>query len=302
MDGTGKRGAEIARVGYRPPSSYSLDLEVLSFLQLRRRVDAAHFRQPHRIEFHMLICVTRGRCTHFVDFVPLECRRGTLLVLRPSQTQQFQTEGDWDAAVVIFRPEFLLPLQSLAAVSDLRLVGEMERLPERLHLDRREYLAVTEGIARMHADSTSPGSSQSVHALLRHQLYALLLRIHLVHGRQDARRNLAPASALRFRRFQALVAAEFQRHRDVRAYASRLGCTEKTLTRCVQDVAGKSAKAYIAARVNLEAKRLLVHTALPIAQVAERLGFDEATNFVKFFRREVACTPGEFRSRYRECP
>ncbi len=101
----------------------------------------------------MRICFTRGRCTHFVDFAPIACRRGTLLALRPYQTQQLQMDRDWDAAVVIFRPEFLLPLQSVAAVSKLRLVRGLEQLPEHLQLDAREFAGVAEGIARMRADT-----------------------------------------------------------------------------------------------------------------------------------------------------
>jgi AraC-like DNA-binding protein len=78
-------------------------------------------------------------------------------------------------------------------------------------------------------------------------------------------------------------------------YADQLGYTEKSLARAVAAAAGTTAKAFIAARINLEAKRLLVHTDQPIATLAEKLGFDEATNFSKFFKREVGCTPAEFR-------
>lgn len=56
-----------------------------------------------------------------------------------------------------------------------------------------------------------------------------------------------------------------------------------------------TAKAIIAARINLEAKRLLVHTSLPVGTIAEQLGFDEPTNFGKFFKREAGCTPAAFR-------
>ena len=40
--------------------------------------------------------------------------------------------------------------------------------------------------------------------------------------------------------------------------------------------------------------RLLVHTDLSIAPLADELGFDNATNVNKFFKREVDCTPAEF--------
>jgi AraC-like DNA-binding protein len=34
-----------------------------------------------------------------------------------------------------------------------------------------------------------------------------------------------------------------------------------------------------------------------VATIGDQLGFDEATNFVKFFRREAGLTPGAFRAR-----
>jgi AraC-like DNA-binding protein len=51
-------------------------------------------------------------------------------------------------------------------------------------------------------------------------------------------------------------------------------------------------------RIVLEAKRLLAHSLSPVAAIGEALGFDEATNFVKFFRRETGLTPGAFRARH----
>ena len=64
------------------------------------------------------------------------------------------------------------------------------------------------------------------------------------------------------------------------------------------DGAGVKAKAYIDARINLDAKRLLAQTAMPIARIGDQIGFDEATNFVKFFKREVGCAPGAFRRQH----
>jgi len=35
---------------------------------------------------------------------------------------------------------------------------------------------------------------------------------------------------------------------------------------------------------------------VPVATISDELGFDEATNFVKFFRRETEQTPRAFRA------
>lgn len=90
----------------------------------------------------------------------------------------------------------------------------------------------------------------------------------------------------------------FQKRHAVAGYAKLLGCSEKSLGRAVQTIAGITAKEFLSQRIALEAKRLLVHTSLPVSVIANRLGFDEPTNFVKFFRREAQQSPGEFRGEY----
>ena len=64
-------------------------------------------------------------------------------------------------------------------------------------------------------------------------------------------------------------------------------------------VTDRNAKTVLTNRMMLEAKRLLAHSVLPIADIGDRLGFSEATNFVKFFRREAGLTPSAFRAQLR---
>ena len=56
----------------------------------------------------------------------------------------------------------------------------------------------------------------------------------------------------------------------------------------------------IEARRVLEAKRLLAHSDAPVAEIAARLAFADASYFGRFFRRHVAQSPGAFRAAIRE--
>ncbi|HWQ10373.1 MAG TPA: helix-turn-helix transcriptional regulator, partial [Holophaga sp.] len=91
------------------------------------------------------------------------------------------------------------------------------------------------------------------------------------------------------------VEQRFLETRTVADYARRLGYAGRTLSRATMAAGGTSPKAVIAARVLLEAKRLLVHTDLPIGRLAVHLGFSEATNFTKFFRKHAGLSPEAFR-------
>lgn len=291
------RNSDIQRVGYRPSGGYQLDLEVFSIEELRRRVEIDKLSEPQRIEFYQLICVSDGACVHTVDFKPVQCGPGTLLMLRPAQAQQFDTESNWNGWIVIFRPEFLLPLRTDGVRSDMEMTVDLEALPNALQLTGDEAQALDTAITQMHRDTTLHASAD-LHNLLRHQLYALLLRLKILHGEQEARKGASSSTLLRFKRFQLLVERNFSQWHQVAEYADVIGCSEKSLNRAVFDTVGMTAKVFIVARVNLEAKRLLAHTAMPIGVISDHVGFDEATNFVKFFKREVGCSPGEFRRQY----
>ncbi|MCD8379994.1 MAG: helix-turn-helix transcriptional regulator [Lachnospiraceae bacterium] len=47
-----------------------------------------------------------------------------------------------------------------------------------------------------------------------------------------------------------------------------------------------------------EAKRLLSQTNLTVAEIAARLGYNNAQNFIRFFSKMTGVTPGKFRKLY----
>lgn len=289
--------ANIPQLGYRPRAPYQLDLEVFTVADLRRRGSKEKVRTTHRYEFHTLVCVTNGVCTQVVDFRSISCAAGSLLVLRPGQAHNYGHDENWDGWNVLFRPEFVLPVSTTP--SDLKFAVDLERLPEHITLSGNDLGTVTDAIEQMREDTQIDAPRDDLHALLHHQLHALLTRLSILQGRQRTHEPVISPALQRFKRFQQLVEERFARWHQVADYASQLGYTDKSLARAVEAAMGMTAKAFIAARINLEAKRLLVHTDLSVATIAEKLGFGEATNFSKFFKREAGCTPAQFRQRQR---
>ncbi len=93
------------------------------------------------------------------------------------------------------------------------------------------------------------------------------------------------------------VEQRFATTRRVEDYERLIGYSSKTLSRAARAATGLNAKEYIDQRVLLEGRRLLAHTRLSAGEVAQRLGFSELTNFIKFFRRNGGESPSEFRRR-----
>jgi AraC-like DNA-binding protein len=91
------------------------------------------------------------------------------------------------------------------------------------------------------------------------------------------------------------VEKNFTKTRDAKAYAADLSISYKHLNDVSKEIVNSTAKSFIDNYVILEAKRMLVSTSLSVKEIAFELGFDEPTNFLKYFKKHTSITPVDFR-------
>jgi AraC-like DNA-binding protein len=133
--------------------------------------------------------------------------------------------------------------------------------------------------------------------MIHHQLRSLM--VHL--ARLYAATSPAPFAAIGLaRRFRQAVERSFRASTSVRDYAQMLGVTPSHLSESLRLETGLTAGELIRARLLLEAKRLLLHSELTIAEIGYELGFEDPSYFSRFVRREIETSPVEFRNRIRK--
>ncbi len=79
--------------------------------------------------------------------------------------------------------------------------------------------------------------------------------------------------------------------------ANLAGLSRFHLIRSFRDAFGVTPYQYLLRLRMTEARRLLLSTNLPVAQIATRVGFSSSTQFVKMFRSMEGVTPGSLRQR-----
>ncbi|TSE09796.1 helix-turn-helix domain-containing protein [Aquimarina algiphila] len=133
--------------------------------------------------------------------------------------------------------------------------------------------------------------------IVRFSLKSLLInleRIHRIEG--DTSLQFNNHYELQFAKYKELIEENYEKGLSVSEYAELLNVSSKTLTTITKNVVGKSASQLISERIILEAKRLLRFTALQIGEIAFKVGFEDASYFVKFFKRHVGNSPGGYRN------
>lgn len=95
--------------------------------------------------------------------------------------------------------------------------------------------------------------------------------------------------------FKKLVDQHFSEWSTIGDYATKLGVSAKHLTEVVKEETGSTALQIIHERVLLESQYLLKHSTLSIKECAEKLGFDTASYFSRFFKSHMTLSPAAYR-------
>ena len=97
-------------------------------------------------------------------------------------------------------------------------------------------------------------------------------------------------------RYRGMIEAQYRDHWPVDRYARALGVTSSTLTRACRAVVDKSPGDLLHDRLALEAMRFLAFTGMGMAQIADRLGFEDPAYFARFFKNRTGQTASAFRA------
>ncbi len=152
-----------------------------------------------------------------------------------------------------------------------------------------DFEQVFELIARQHSTRV-PGRE----AVLQGLADTLLALVRQDQSSEALRRDL-PSQLVAF---DAAISDMTSPMRNVADFARDLGVSPTHLTRLCQQYWGKPASGIIEARRMDEARRQLVYTRLPIASIAETVGYLDPAYFSRAFKRCTGASPNTYRAQF----
>lgn len=247
-----------------------------------------HVNTPHGHDFYLLLYITEGTGTHTVDLVTYELRPGSLFFLAPGQVHHWQPRPDTRGFVVFFSAGFYLFRYPGSGLYDFPFFDSAH--PPVLYLPAAET-EIRPLIECLFAEFSVPQPNQA--EVFRSYLH-LCLELAARHYATPAPAETGLAQQ-QIRQFGALLNQHYRSRRGVRDYAALLHVSANHLNAQCRRVLNKTASDLIHERIITEARRLLSHSALGVAQVAYELGFEDASYFGRYFRKYTGSTPETFR-------
>ncbi len=249
----------------------------------------------HVHSFYEILWFQSAGGTHSVDFRDYPIEENTIIFLAPGQVHHFDGVTRHRGVLIQFCADFMHDEEAdediflkydvfnaqsspLCHVADERVVQRLSMLVQAMEEE------VGQRRAFAHTD------------MLRSMVRQFLILVYRHGERSEALRLDTLRSSHRlFAQFRQLVEHDFKHEHKVPYYADKLGVSVKTLSNSVSECSGLTPLVMINNRILLEARRLMRHSNLLVKEVADRLGFQDTSYFIKFFKRQSGVSPLSFR-------
>lgn len=249
----------------------------------------------HRHRHYEVMWLSQDGATFFSDFHRYPLPTGTLTFVAPGQLHAWQ--GDWhlfDLTVISFTPSLWTAHQQDPQ--------PLPRLPFFLPMAVPHLIVPDDQQALFHMLFTTihrryQSDLQGQEQLLLYYLQLILAEAQQLYGNAGTPAELSAATQLT-QNFRYRVEQHYRERLKVQDYAALLGVTTNHLVKAVGSVTGKSPGVILQERLALEAKRLLIHTTAPIAEIAAELAFSNPTQFGTWFKLREQLSPGQFRQQF----
>jgi AraC-like DNA-binding protein len=246
----------------------------------------------HRHDFFFILALQNGTGSHEIDFTPYEVQNNSIFILRPGQVHQLKLKAGCTGFLAEFDTAFYHPKDKLA---NLRLIRAGNKnfcsFEEERFKKLRNVLAYIfdEYITRR----------QGYIDVIKANLDIFFIEfIRQSSNPGDTSKKGSNYTQERFEEFQELVENNITTHKQISQYADLMNLSTYQLNAITKTIIDKPASELINEQIVLEAKRNLLATPNQVKDIADHLGYEDISYFIRFFKKHTGYSPEAFRKNF----
>lgn len=249
----------------------------------------------HSLTYYDITLITEGSGFFRIGDQTHNVGEGDVLFSAPGQPREWDAQAIIDGYALIFEEEFLLSFfNDLKFLSNISYFNPNTRKSNRLTLSPDEYQQVRVLIQNVQEEIVAYQEKDK--HILRAILYQILKYLDRIFVRKNKDCCPNPHNE-HLNKFLELVNSQYRNLHAVSDYAGKLCLTPNYLNELVKKERGKTAKQIINRKLLAEAKTLLCYSQASVREIADTLGFENPSYFVRFFHKQSGVTPLAYRNK-----
>lgn len=286
---------DIPHVSFRLKQDHFTHLDIIELQSLAERKNLTPDpTRPHRVGFFAFIYIEEGIGQHMVDFETYTYQPGSMIFIQREQVHSFDFSSGAKGKIILFTQAFLDQVHA-----NMRLPHYTPTHLSHSHCPLVQLSTAYQRRVDSYVDHLSQElAAEKPDTLMAMYLFSALALMVNRHREHDQSHTLSNEHSNKLARFIELMQAHYRATRDANWYAGKINTTYKTLNHVCKLATGLTAKQMIDAFTVMEMKRELVLSNCSSQQLAYEFGFEDASNFVKYFRNLTKQTPTQFQKQF----
>lgn len=278
----------VRKIGARTPRDYSdLPFSIRKVETILKDGNLLHVL--HRHDFFFMLALQKGAGKHAIDFTDYKIENNTLFFLRPGQVHQLELKKGSTGYLLEFSAAFYNP-SNTAAAERWRTCASInyQKLPASVNHSLQSILA---SVFREYTHRET-GFREAIIA------YLDICWIQLARHRSIIDPPVSTAKAYaqeRLDEFLSLLENKVTTQKKTVYYAGAMNLTVYQLNQLTRKLLGKPAANLIIDQLILEAKRQLRATSKQVKDIANDLGYEDVSYFIRYFKKHTGFTPDYYR-------
>jgi len=248
-------------------------------------------QELHRHDFFYILALKKGTGNHEIDFTPYTVCDNSVFFMRPGQVHQLVLKAGSTGYLMQFRVEFYSPhdKESSQLLRKASNRNHYQLDPDRL----QKLLSILTYIFQEYKDK-----QERYQEVIKANMGIFF--IELVRKFDSPSHNSASLYMQeRLEEFLELLQAHIFNHKQVSHYAEMLNHSNWQLNAITKATVGKTCSEIINEYIILEAKRYFLGTSYQVKEIADHLGYEDVSYFIRFFKKHTGLSPNEFRNKSR---
>lgn len=247
----------------------------------------------HKHDFYFVLAVKNGSGMHEIDFIRYDVRDYSIFILRPGQVHKLELTAGCTGFLMEFDLSFYEPKST---ISDQRWKKASNKTYCEVEASR---------FMKLHAILASIFDEYSI----KQEGYVEAIKANLdLFFIEYIRQSRNPAGIEktetvyvqeRFEELLRLLETNIAGMKNVSDYANLLNLSSYQLNAITKSSVGKTVSELINEHITLEAKRYLIATPNQVKDIADHLGYEDVSYFIRFFKKQTGYSPEAFRKNFK---
>lgn len=245
---------------------------------------------PHKQEFYMLLFVENAQGELIIDNQKIRLDDAKVIIIKPRCVSSIDINRQAKGKLICFTEDFFSLRYNNNILHEFTFLQSESKPYIRISDEQQTHLQVLIRLLFEEFMLQKEGAKKVLRSYLNIVIYELE-RIYRPFGFEKVR----GMKKEKIHQFEVLIENHYVTKKLPSSYADILNISTNYLNKICREETGQTAGDLIRRRIAIEAQRLLHHTNLSVNEIANKLGFENLSYFVTFFKKQIGNTPEQFR-------